>query len=217
MVIKAFPPLETADDSGLLAIGGDLEIESLLLAYSSGIFPWPIEDGLLAWFSPEKRAILELSKFRIAKSLKKEITKGGLTCTLNKDFAQVIACCRESKTRKGARGTWIIPEMVAAYINLHKNGYAHSVECWENGQLVGGLYGVSIAGMFAGESMFFKRDNASKVALAYLVDYLQTKGCEWIDCQVMNSHLKSLGATEVRREVFIEKLASSLSNKSKLF
>lgn len=217
MVIRAFPPLDTADSTGLLCVGGDLDVDSLLLAYKSGIFPWPIEGELLAWFTPPERAILWLDDFHISRSLSKDLKKSSFHCTIDKCFPEVVRACRESKTRKGGGGTWIMPEMIAAYERLHKAGFAHSVECWEGANLVGGLYGVSIGGMFAGESMFFQKPNASKMALAHLVSHLKEKGCEWIDCQVQNRHLKSLGAVEISRAQYMKLLDKAIKRRTKLF
>lgn len=217
MVIKAFPPIEIADSTGLLCVGGDLDVESLLLAYRSGIFPWPIEGELLAWFSPPERAILRLDEFHISRSLEKELKKSSFHCTIDQAFADVVRGCRESKTRKGGGGTWIMPEMIHAYEKLHEAGFAHSIECWDGKTLVGGLYGVSIGAMFAGESMFFKKPNASKMALAHLVAHLKSKGGRWIDCQVQNRHLKSLGAVELPRQEYMKLLKSAINSKKKLF
>jgi leucyl/phenylalanyl-tRNA---protein transferase len=202
MTIESFPPHESADLDGLLAFGGDLEVTSLLLAYRNGIFPWPLSEDLLAWFSPPKRAVLFLDQFHVSKSLQKELKNCKFEFCISRDFAQVIDACSEFKNRKHQRGTWITDDIKAAYINLHLAGYAFSFECWEDDLLVGGGYGVSIDGKFAGESLFYRKPNASKIAFYYLVEYLKSKGLEWIDCQVINSFTRSLGACEVTRQEF---------------
>jgi len=217
MVIAQFPPLETADEYGLLAIGGDLDVESLLLAYRSGIFPWPVDSRTLAWFTPPERTLLFLDEFRISRSLEKERRKTTLRFGFDAHFPAVIHACAELKNRKMQSGTWIIPQMIEAYIELWKAGYAHSIEAHDGDKLVGGLYGVSIGGMFAGESMFYRQPNASKLCMCHLVSYLKEQGVEWIDCQVMTPFLKSLGAREVERRKFIKMLAIEVEKEVKLF
>ncbi|MCO6429844.1 MAG: leucyl/phenylalanyl-tRNA--protein transferase [Deltaproteobacteria bacterium] len=217
MVIKQFPPVEASDEQGLLAIGGDLEIESLLLAYRSGIFPWPLNEKILAWFSPPRRAILRLANFRIPISLKKALKKAGFTNRFDADFPAVINHCAAAKNRKGQRGTWITDELISAYIALNGAGIAHSVETYLDEQLVGGLYGVSIESFFAGESMFYLESNASKAALVTLMQHLEQHGVEWIDCQVMTPHLKQLGAEEIERDEYLDLLANALSRPAKPF
>lgn len=209
MVISAFPPLKLASPDGLLAVGGDLEIESLLLAYTSGIFPWPIDEETLAWFSPPKRALLFLNEFHISRSLSKLVRKNPFKITFDRDFASVIAACADVK--RGS-GTWITSEMQAAYLEFHHAGFAHSVEVWNQDRLVGGLYGVSIAKMFAGESMFHLESDASKVALVYLVEHLKGRAIEWIDCQVMTPLFKSFGARMIEREQFLKLLQRALKS-----
>jgi leucyl/phenylalanyl-tRNA---protein transferase len=211
MAIVQFPPVEEADKYGLLAVGGDLEIESLLLAYRSGIFPWPLFPRQeLAWFAPPVRAILYTDKFHVSQSLAKEIKRERYAFTIDADFAGVIERCSDVKNRRGQRGTWISPEIQRAYLDLHEAGYGHSVEVWEGETLVGGLYGVGIARYFAGESMFHSRPNTSKLALYHLVSTLKELNIRWIDCQAMTPHLKSLGAEEVPREKFMDMLAEAL-------
>jgi len=202
-----FPNLETATSDGLLAIGGDLSIERLLLAYNSGIFPW-FEDGQpILWWSPNPRMILFLEKFKVSKSLRKTLNSKKFKITFNQDFSQVISYCA-NVPRNGQAGTWITSEMQAAYINLHKLGHAVSVEVWEDNQLVGGLYGIDLPNkkVFCGESMFSLVNDASKVAFYDLVEYLKTKNYKLVDCQVYNPHLESLGAEELNRELFLELL-----------
>ncbi len=211
MVIEFFPPVETTDKHGLLAIGGDLEVESLLLAYSSGIFPWPIaEEEVIPWFAPPKRAILRFSDFHIPKTLSKLQKNNSYTFKINNSFSEVIKKCGESSNRESPGETWITPEMIQAYTDFHHAGYAHSVECYDKDRLVGGLYGVSIGAMFAGESMFYEEPNTSKLCLCYLVDYLTARGVTWIDCQQMTPLFKSFGAIEIPREEFQELIAEAI-------
>jgi leucyl/phenylalanyl-tRNA---protein transferase len=210
MVVEAFPPVDAADEYGLLAIGGDLDVDSLLLAYKSGVFPWPIERRILTWFAPPRRAILRLEDFHVPRSLKREFKRREWTFSIDQAFPEVIKACAQSKNRKGQRGTWIIPPMVKAYLDLHRSGYAHSVECWFQGELSGGLYGVALGRMFAGESMFYNRPNASKLAVCHLVEELKRQEVEWLDCQVMTPLFKSFGAVEVTREDFMKMLAQAL-------
>lgn len=210
MTIIAFPSVEDADEDGFLCIGGDLEVESLLLAYSSGIFPWPIREGMLTWFAPPRRAVLFLSEFRVSRTLKKDLKNHPFEIRIDHAFAEVIKRCAESTNRGKQKGTWITRAMVKGYTALHKAGYAHSVESYLNGDLVGGLYGVQIGKMFAGESMFFREPNASKIALCALVDNLKAQGVEWIDCQVMNPLFESFGAREVARVEFMKMLRKAI-------
>ncbi len=210
MTIIQFPPINQAHSSGILAVGGDLEVDSLLLAYRSGIFPWPIDEGTLAWFAPPKRAILWLKDFHIPRSLKREINKNCFACCFDKHFAQVIKSCAEPTNRGKQQGTWITPEIIGAYIALHHAGFCHSIECYKNDSLVGGLYGVSIGGFFAGESMFYRTSNASKLALCYLVNHLKSYGVEWLDCQVMTPHMRQLGAVNVSRRKYMQLLEKAL-------
>jgi leucyl/phenylalanyl-tRNA--protein transferase len=217
MPIAQFPPVEEADDSGLLGIGGDVSVPSLLLAYQSGIFPWPIiDDDVLAWFAPPERSLLFLEEFHIPRSLQKERKKSSFQFTIDRAFDQVIHACSQAENRYDSKGrpqngTWITEEMVAGYQAFHQAGYAHSVECWDGSDLVGGLYGVSVGGMFAGESMFHKKSNASKLALLFLVDFLKEHSVPWIDCQVMTPLFESFGARDISRDAFMRLLKTSLS------
>lgn len=211
MAISAFPPVSSADEHGLLAIGGDTEPESLLLAYSSGIFPWPLAEGVLAWFAPPRRAILRTEDFHLNRSTKKAIAHVNFELRINSDFEQVIRSCALANNRKGQSGTWITSEIIEGYIALHELGFAHSVECYCENELVGGLYGVSIGGMFAGESMFYRKSNASKYCLMKLIELARREGLTWIDCQVMTPLFESFGATEVHRDDFMQMLATALS------
>ncbi len=206
---KIFPDLDEADESGLLAVGGDLSIERLKLAYSKGIFPW-YEDGMpILWWSPDPRMVLFPHKMIVSHSLRQSIKKQQFTVTIDKAFEKVINNC--SKTlRKGESGTWITREMKNAYIRLHKAGYAHSAESWLEGELVGGLYGVSLGKAFFGESMFHHVTNASKVALYHLVEKLSAWNFMIIDAQVYTNHLESLGGEMIPRSHYIHFLESAL-------
>lgn len=204
MTILAFPPLESANEHGLLAAGGDLEPDSLLLAYRLGVFPWPLggEQDML-WFSPPKRAVLYLENFHLSRSMGKVLAKTPFKFALNKDCEGVITGCQAVTNRPRQHGTWITHEMKEAYLELHRQGFVHSLECYLENRLVGGLYGVSIGTAFAAESMFYRHPNASKAVLWILAQYLSLQGATWIDCQIINPHLKSLGAIEIPRGEFI--------------
>lgn len=200
-----FPPPELAEAGGLLAVGGDLSARRLLLAYSSGIFPWFDKKDPILWWSPDPRCILECGQLRVSRSLAKVLKKNSFTVTYDQAFRQVISNCARVRLETG-EGTWITSEMEEAYAELHRMGYAHSVESWQDGLLVGGLYGVCLGRCFFGESMFHLRANASKVAMSALSTRLQQLDFELIDCQLPNPHLKSLGASEIPRRVFLERL-----------
>jgi leucyl/phenylalanyl-tRNA--protein transferase len=202
-----FPPVDQADEEGLLAIGGDLSPERLLLAYKSGIFPWYNEDEPICWWSPDPRFILYPEKLRVSNSMQTVLNNGTFRFTINRAFEEVIKNCK-SVTRKDQDGTWISPEVQEAYIQLHKLGHAHSAEAWQNGELVGGLYGIRLGKIFFGESMFSKSSNASKFAFINYVKQLQKEGVELIDCQIYTDHLKSLGASMINRIDFIDLLHS---------
>jgi len=204
-----FPPPDYADPSGLLAVGGDLSSDRLLAAYRAGIFPWYSDDQPILWWSPDPRLTLDLNDFKRSRSLAKTLRKGMFKVTLDRVFDDVIAACAVVP-RDGQKGTWITPEMQAAYIELHGLGYAHSVETWFEGQLVGGLYGVSLGKAFFGESMFHHKTDASKVALATLVDKLKGWGFRFIDSQMTTEHMLSLGAKEISRRIFLKQLQGSL-------
>ena len=210
-----FPPVETADEDGLLAVGGDLSISTLTTAYHSGIFPWPVEDLPTLWFAPPERCVLFLNEFHVAKRLKRDLKNCDFEYSMNRDFASVIANCAAPRSYES--GTWILPAMQRAYCELHKAGHAHSVEVWQNGELVGGLYGVSWGAYFGGESMFHRADNASKAALIFLVEHLKTRGATWLDVQMPTPLFLSFGARMIARDDFMALLKAALSQKTRLF
>ena len=200
-----FPPVEDALDDGLLAVGGDLSVERLLLAYHSGIFPWFNEDELPMWWSPDPRFVLFPEQLKVSKSMRQVMKRGDFEFRIDTAFEDVIYYCSRVY-REGQGGTWIGDDVIAAYINLHKLGYAHSAEAWYNGELVGGLYGVLLGRVFFGESMLSLRSNASKFAFICLVQKLKVMGVVLIDCQVHTPHLESLGARMISRNQFIQLL-----------
>ena len=204
-----FPPVNKAlaEPNGLLAIGGDLSASRLISAYSQGIFPWFSEDEPLMWWSPDPRTVFLIDRFKVKKSVKKTLRENDLKLTLNHAFDEVILNC--SLPRSKENGTWITDEMIEAYTNLHRLNRAHSVEVWLENDLVGGIYGVNVGGVFCGESMFSRISNGSKIALSSLILYLRTHGFELIDCQVENPHLVSLGALNISRELYIQMLESN--------
>jgi leucyl/phenylalanyl-tRNA--protein transferase len=221
MPIRAFPDPRRTSREGLLAVGGDLHPDSLVLAYRSGIFPWPIEGMDLPWFCPPKRAVLEWSRLHLPRSLRGARNRGRFRFTVDAAFPLVIDACAHVPRidhRTGEEsGTWITPEMIEAYVSLHRLGYAHSVEAWEDGTLVGGLYGVSVDGAFSAESMFHLRDDASKLALVHLVEYAHARGLDWIDAQVMSPHVERLGGRDIPRDEFLARLAQTHALHLKLF
>lgn len=203
-----FPPVEHADEEGLLAIGGDLSEERLLLAYRKGIFPW-YDGPIPLWWHPDPRFVLFPEELIISKSMRQLIRRQIFTITRNKAFASVIAQCK-TVPRKGQDGTWISEEIQRAYTRLHLKGYAQSFEAWQNGQLAGGLYGIKMGNLFFGESMFSKQSNASKAAFIEAVQQLKEEGVVLIDCQVYTQHLHSLGARFITRQAFMEILNKNL-------
>ncbi len=206
-----FPDVTLADEHGILALGGDLSPERLLLAYQSGIFPWYSQDEPIIWWSPDPRFVLYPTEIKISKSMRQLLKKQLFEVSFDQNFAEVIRQCSKIK-REGQYGTWITEEMQAAYTTLHKLGYAHSVEVWKEGQLVGGLYGVSLGKCFFGESMFSYESNASKTGFITLVQKLITQDFKLIDCQVHTKHLESLGAVHISREKFIETIKTALQH-----
>lgn len=207
-----FPPPYLADEDGLLAVGGDLSCERLILAYSMGIFPWYIESSPIFWWSPDPRLVLFPEELHVSRSLKQIIKKQIFTITTDKAFEEVIRNCATIK-RRGSKGTWLTEEMIDAYIDLHRLNYAHSYESWYNGELVGGLYGVAIGGVFFGESMFTKMSNASKVAFVKTVESLNSWGFVIIDCQVQTKHLMSFGARLIPRKQFLKILDEAIKKR----
>ena len=202
-----FPPPHLADKSGLLAVGGDLSVERLLLAYSSGIFPWYSDDEPILWWSPDPRLVLYPNELNVSGSLRKVLRKQVFRVTMDAAFPQIIAACASIRD-----STWIIDDMIRAYCRLHESGYAHSVEVWQDGELAGGLYGVSLGRCFFGESMFSRRSNASKVALYHLVEHVKALHFDLIDCQVTSDHLLRLGAREIPRRQFLAEIKQSLKS-----
>ncbi|WP_420570714.1 leucyl/phenylalanyl-tRNA--protein transferase [Kordia sp.] len=201
----AFPSIEETSPEGILAIGGDLQPERLLLAYKNGIFPWYSEDEPIIWWSPDPRMVLFPDDLKVSKSMKKLIRREAFTVTYNKAFRHVIRACALIE-RPGQDDTWITSEMEDAYIKLHEMGYATSVEVWRDNMLVGGIYGINLGHVFCGESMFSFESNASKYGFIYLIEKLKANGCQLVDCQMYTNHLASLGAYEVPREVFLSYL-----------
>ncbi|MDC7221690.1 MAG: leucyl/phenylalanyl-tRNA--protein transferase [Spirochaetales bacterium] len=205
-----FPDPSTADSDGLIGVGGNLSPGMLLSAYAQGIFPWFNEGEPILWWSLDPRFVLYPRNVRISRSMKKILKKREYTMTLDRDFPAVIGHCKSIR-RKGQGGTWITDEMERAYLRLHEEGYAHSVEVWRDGELKGGLYGVSLGAAFFGESMFALEANCSKIALIYLSAVLHELGFDMIDCQQHTEHLGSMGAVDVPRKTFLKELSRSLS------
>jgi leucyl/phenylalanyl-tRNA--protein transferase len=206
----AFSPLlvaDLADDSGLVAVGGDLRPERLLRAYRAGVFPWYDEGQPVCWWSPDPRAIIELDGLHISRRLARTLRSGRFHVTVNLDFASVIRGCAD----RGAEGTWITANMIRAYERLHQLGLAHSVEVWRSGELAGGLYGVAIGGFFAGESMFTRSRDASKVALVHTLERLRDRGFRLFDIQMLTEHTARLGAIEIPRSEYLVRLRRALA------
>jgi len=207
-----FPPPHLADADGLLAVGGDLSPQRLLLAYQSGIFPWYSRQTPILWWSLDPRLVLFPSELKVPKSLDRVMKKGLLRVTTDNAFGRVIQECAAVRRERG-EGTWILPEMVDAYCRLHELGYAHSLEAWREGKLAGGLYGVSIGCVFFGESMFTRVTDASKAALIHLIRSLDQWGYELVDCQMTTSHLQRFGARELPRSRFLALLQKAVKKK----
>lgn len=205
-----FPPAERADKSGLLAVGGDARPERLILAYSQGIFPWPHRGYPLLWFSPDPRFVLPLDEAYLQRSLRKAIKRAPYAIRFDTAFEEVMEACAAAP-RPGQDGTWITPDLIEGYVHLHKLGYAHSIEAYREGELVGGLYGVSLGRAFFGESMFARADDASKIAFATLLAHLVRWGFAFVDCQVHTEHLSRFGATEIPRRAYLGALREALS------
>lgn len=203
-----FPPVDEASYEGILAVGGDLSTERLLLAYRNGIFPWFNADEPILWWSPPERMVVVPQLYKVSKSMRNLLNQRKFDITFNKDFAAVIRNCQQID-RKDQDGTWITEDIIESYIKLHEMGFAQSVEVWQNGELVGGLYGVDLGHVFCGESMFSKVPNASKIAFVTLVQHLKDNNYKLLDCQIHNDHLEKLGAFEISRDTFIRVLKSA--------
>ncbi len=206
-----FPPVETASPEGILAIGGDLSSERLLLAYQNGIFPWFNSDEPIIWWSPDSRMVLFFDELKITKSMRNILNRNVFKVTFNQDFSAVIRNCQKAN-RFEQDGTWISDQMILAYEKLHELGKAKSVEVWQEEELVGGLYGVDLGHVFCGESMFSKVSNASKVAFISLVNQLKANQYQLLDCQIYNEHLESLGCREIERDEFMVIIKSKKIN-----
>ena len=207
----SFPDVDEAveEPNGLLAAGGDLSTARLVEAYRNGIFPWYDDEQPLLWWSPNPRCVIYPDKFKPSRSLAKRLKKNDYTLKVDHDFAAVIDACR---FRHDDSSTWITEEMTAAYVELHRQGIAHSIECYIDNQLVGGLYGLSIGNLFFGESMFHRATDASKIAFAHLMEIARANQCPLVDCQIANPHLLSLGAVEIPREEFISLIPSHIDD-----
>jgi len=205
-----FPDPERANRDGLLAVGGDLRVERLLLAYQLGIFPWYDENSPILWWSPPRRCVMTPTSFHASHSLQRTLRQGQFSVTFDQDFPAVIRACAATRIADG-QGTWIVPAMIDAYCALHEAGFAHSAEAWKDGQLAGGIYGVSLGRAFFGESMFTHITNGSKVAFATLAKKLAEWDFSLIDCQITNPHLQRLGSYEISRKEFLQQLAQALT------
>jgi len=201
-----FPSARLADAEGLVAVGGDLSVPRLLLAYRSGIFPWTVDP--ITWWSPEPRAIFEMNRFHVSRSLAGVIRKEVFRTTIDRAFRRVMEGC--AAPARGRRSTWISPEFIEAYTQLHEQGYAHSLECWQGRRLVGGIYGVSIGGLFAGESMFHRVSDASKVALFHLIEHLRRQGFVLFDIQMLTPITAQLGGITIPRAEYLRRLAQAV-------
>jgi len=206
----SFPHPQNADKSGILAVGGDLSAERLMLAYRNGIFPWYNENEPILWWSPEERMVLFPEKLHISKSMRPLLNQNKFEVTFNHAFDKVITACAKTK-REGQNGTWLSDDMINAYINLHQKGFAHSVEAWQDNELVGGLYGIYLksCGVFCGESMFAHQSNASKYAFIKMVEHYKTLGLKLVDCQIYTTHLERMGAELIHRNEFLSVLGLS--------
>lgn len=203
-----FPPAQAASPEGLIGLGGKLTSEWVLDAYRHGIFPWPFTDGELAWWSPDPRAIIEFDRFHMPRSLDRSRRRGGFEITFDRDFRGVIDGCATSGDR--LRHSWITPAMRTAYVRLHDEGHAHSVEAWQGGALAGGVYGLAVGGLFAAESMFYRVSEASKLALVDLVDHLRRRGYVLIDIQQLTPNTSRFGAIEISRRDYLRRLAVAI-------
>jgi leucyl/phenylalanyl-tRNA--protein transferase len=211
-------PWDQSEDEidGLVAVGGRLTPRTVLRAYQQGVFPWPVPGLPMLWFSPRERAILEFERLHVPRSLRRARRQTTLRFTIDRAFPAVIEGCAKA-VRPGQDGTWITPEVIVTYTQLHRLGVAHSVEAWRGNELVGGVYGVDIDGAFAAESMFYREPNASKLALLFLVDHLRSRGLDWMDIQTMTPHMARLGARVISREEFLAKLEATRRRGLRLF
>jgi len=201
-----FPDPRLTTPEGIVAIGGQLNVETLKAAYEKGIFPWPQEGYPMIWFCPDPRGVIDFSDFHVPESLRKFAKKNSnWQFTVNHNFPEVIKNCRLQK-RPNQNGTWILPEMQKAYVDFFKAGYVKSLECWENGELIGGIYGVEVNGIFAGESMFFKKENASKMCLWKMIEHQKESGRTWIDIQMVTPVTEAFGGKYISREEFLKRL-----------
>ncbi len=205
-----FPDPETANPDGIVAMGGDLNVTTLEEAYSKGIFPWPHKNYPLLWFSPPQRGVLIFKDLKIPRSTQRKIRQQVFEMTFNKAFQKVIENCAKVP-RNGEGGSWITPEMIQSYVQLHKQGKALSVEAWLEGELVGGIYGVLIRGVFSGESMFHKKSEASKVSLVHMAKKLASQGHEWMDIQMVTPLLEKFGGTYLERKKYLQLLKQTQS------
>jgi leucyl/phenylalanyl-tRNA--protein transferase len=216
MPVLRFPDPRSASSEGLLAVGGDLHPDTLLLAYRQGIFPWPAPGYPLLWFCPGERGILDFADLHIPRSLAAAQRRSTLRLTIDAAFSDVIQTCAAAP-RPGQDGTWITTQILRAYIRLHRLGIAHSVEAWNGDRLVGGLYGVDVDGAFAAESMFYHEANASKLALLHLIAHVQSRGLDWLDVQVLTPHVERLGARTIGRDDFLLRLKTTRARGLRLF
>ncbi len=205
-----FPNPTLADAEGLVAVGGDFSVPRLLLAYSTGVFPWTVDP--ITWWSPDPRAVIEWDSFHVPRSLAKTLKRGAFKLTCDRVFSDVMAGCAEPAP--GRLETWIEPEFIRAYCELHRLGHAHSVECWQQEQLVGGVYGVSIGGFFAGESMFHRASDASKAALWFLVQHLRERGFELFDIQMLTPITTQMGGKNIPRAEYLARLKRAIAKKA---
>jgi leucyl/phenylalanyl-tRNA--protein transferase len=216
MPVAEFPDPRSANRDGIVAVGGDLHPQSLLLAYRQGIFPWPVEGFPLLWFCPAERGVLVFRELHLPRSLVRARRQTALRFSIDQAFPEVIRACAATP-RPGQDGTWITPQIIAAYIRLHRMGITHSAEAWSGERLVAGIYGVEADGAFAAESMFYREPNASKLVLLHLVDHLREHGLDWLDIQVLTPHLARLGAKAIPRDEFLEKLRRTRARGLRLF
>lgn len=216
MPVVSFPDPSTASPEGIVAIGGDLHPDTLMMAYRKGIFPWPVDGLPLLWFSPPQRGVLIFDELHLARSLRRAQRHATLQFSLDRAFAQVIRACAD-KPRPGQDGTWITSGIVAAYSRLHRLGVAHSAEAWDGNRLVAGLYGVEVDGAFAAESMFYLEPNTSKLTLLFFIDHLRSRGLDWLDIQVLTPHMERLGARTMPRDAFLTRLQATRARGLQLF